>query len=438
MQPTARRGGVYPRPLISEKQLGKVVVLGLDGVSWSLLWRLAAEGVMPNMAALLAEASAGPMLSTLPEISPVAWTSFFTARAPGDHGIYGFTDFEPGKYELRFNSSADVKAPCVWDRLSLGGRRSVVLNVPLTYPARPLDGVMVSGFVALDYERAVYPPALAGFLREIGYRLEADFERAHRDRPAFLDDLSAALEGRGRLLDEFWPYDWDFFALVVTDTDRLLHFFLREFLENGPIAEYFLSFFRRVDALVGRVVEKTAQLADRTGRPIDLIMLSDHGFAPVKGEFHLNRWLAANGFQAETLSAATALALDPTRIYLNRPARFHGGRVSQAEGESVMTEITARLSREEAVAGVARGAVVYSGSNIRQASDLVVLPQAGWEFKAKFDQGSIYTGSPLQGTHTFDDAFYLVRRFGAQSTEECPAPSDVHALGRVMFDRLGV
>ena len=78
-----------------------MVILGLDGVSWTMIQRLTGQGVMPNLASLLPKAQAGPMASTLPEISPVAWTTFFTARAPGEHGIYGFTEFEPGTYRVR-------------------------------------------------------------------------------------------------------------------------------------------------------------------------------------------------------------------------------------------------------------------------------------------------------------------------------------------------
>ncbi|GAG37693.1 unnamed protein product, partial [marine sediment metagenome] len=118
----------------------KVVILGLDGVGWSLIQALTAKGVMPHLKALVRESICGEMLSTLPEISPVAWTTFFTARNPGVHGIFGFTEFKGPGYQVRLNGSGQIQAPTLWDWLGLKNFRSVVLNVPMTYPAQPLSG----------------------------------------------------------------------------------------------------------------------------------------------------------------------------------------------------------------------------------------------------------------------------------------------------------
>lgn len=405
----------------------KVVILGLDGVCWSQVQRLAAQGTMPRLGALTRDSFCGPMLSTRPEISPVAWTTFFTARPPGHHGIYGFTEFEPGSYQIRYNSSAQVRVPFIWDRLGLGNRRSVALNIPLTYPARPLAGIMVSGFVALDYDRAAYPGWVAQYLRETGYRLEADFEKVRQDREAFLADLDQALGGRSRLLERFWPEDWDLFALVITDTDRLHHFFWQESEEDGPISEYFQDFFRRVDEIVGRVFDLAGDLAGKENEDVYLVMLSDHGFTGVKKEFHLNRWLAAQGFQAQAGPKSLALALDPTRIYLNRPPRFAQGRVSPAEISALSDRIRAGLMDEPAVAGVISGQDIFAGPALALAPDLVVRPAPGYEFKAKFTPGPVYTPSPLQGTHTYEDAFFLVHDFRKQIEE--PKVKEILALG---------
>lgn len=412
----------------------KVVVLGLDGVSWPLIQSLGPAGHIPRLWSLISNSAAGPMNSTWPEISPVAWTTFFTARSPGEHGIYGFTDFIPGQYQVRFNSSGDVRQPYVWEWLDLRGGRSVVLNVPLTYPARPLSGVMVSGFVALDYQRAAWPARVADYLRRSNYKLEADFERVHQDRPAFLADLDQALTGRMNLLEHFWPEPWDLFTLVVTDTDRLLHFFYREFLEQGPIVAYFIDFFRRVDRLVGRVLDLIS--GQDLGRETILVMLSDHGFAPVKEEFHVNRWLGANGFQPRVGPEALALALDPTRIYLNRPERFAGGRVGTSQGQEVIMKLRSGLMAEPAVQGVFLGREVYSGPLAGLAPDVIVHPRPGYEFKAKFTPGPIYTPSPLQGTHTYDQAFYAVTFFGP--SRPVPDVRDILDLGRFTARLLGV
>ncbi|MBW2062287.1 MAG: alkaline phosphatase family protein [Deltaproteobacteria bacterium] len=393
----------------------KVVILGLDGVGWSLIQALTAEGVMPHLKALVRDSICGEMLSTLPEISPVAWTTFFTARNPGEHGIFGFTEFKGPGYQVRLNGSGQIQAPTLWDWLGLKNFRSVVLNVPMTYPAQPLSGAMVSGFIAASLQRAGYPAWVADYLHGIGYRLEADFETVHQDRQTFLEELNLILKSRGTLLERFWPLDWDFFFLVVTGTDRLNHFFYQEYKDQGPIHRHFLDFYHEVDKLIGRFYDLASDLVVQGNEDLCLVMLSDHGFTPVKEEFHLNRWLARHGYQNHVGPEARVLALDPTRVYFNRSPRFPEGRVRSAEAHDLALELTASLKAEPAVAEVVPRSELYTGTALDIAPDLVIQPATGFEFKAKFTSGPIYSSSLLQGTHTRKDAFYLAHDFSGRT-----------------------
>src|SRR5262245_61036634 len=104
---------------------------------------------MPALGALVAGGTLAPMRSSIPTISSVSWTTFMTGRNPGRHGVYGFTDVRPGSLTMYFPNFGDVKSDTLWDVAGRAGRRSIVLNVPNTYPARALNGLMVSGFVAI-------------------------------------------------------------------------------------------------------------------------------------------------------------------------------------------------------------------------------------------------------------------------------------------------
>jgi predicted AlkP superfamily phosphohydrolase/phosphomutase len=77
-----------------------------------------------------------------------------TGTNPGKHGVYGFLDLKPSSYKVYFPNATHVKGETLWDVLGRKGKRSVVLNVPSTYPAREINGVLVSGFVAIQLERA--------------------------------------------------------------------------------------------------------------------------------------------------------------------------------------------------------------------------------------------------------------------------------------------
>ena len=50
------------------------------------------------------------------------------------------------------------------------------MNVPNTYPARALNGLLVSGFVAVNLERAVYPAELLARLRTQGVSLQVAYK----------------------------------------------------------------------------------------------------------------------------------------------------------------------------------------------------------------------------------------------------------------------
>ena len=81
------------RPQNSMQSTSPLVFLGLDGLPWSLARELSAQGLLPNLTQVMD--TSGPIRAELPELSPVNWTSLFTASPPGVHGVYGFTRMDP-------------------------------------------------------------------------------------------------------------------------------------------------------------------------------------------------------------------------------------------------------------------------------------------------------------------------------------------------------
>ena len=72
------------------KGVSQVVVVGLDGLDPRRTDRLIAEGRLPNLAELKRTGTAARLGTTLPPISPVAWSSFQTGVNPGKHAIFDF------------------------------------------------------------------------------------------------------------------------------------------------------------------------------------------------------------------------------------------------------------------------------------------------------------------------------------------------------------
>lgn len=79
----------------SEDSSPKMVILGIDGMDPRLLERFLNEGQLPNFQRLIAQGDFKPLQTTMPPLSPVAWSTFITGTNPGRHGIYDFLHRDP-------------------------------------------------------------------------------------------------------------------------------------------------------------------------------------------------------------------------------------------------------------------------------------------------------------------------------------------------------
>ena len=70
----------------------KVLVIGLDGVPCRIIKNFIKMGIMPCLGKLSQQGTMREMISSIPPVSSVAWTNFFTGVNPGKHGIYGFME----------------------------------------------------------------------------------------------------------------------------------------------------------------------------------------------------------------------------------------------------------------------------------------------------------------------------------------------------------
>jgi len=400
--------------------------VGLDGVPHELLVRLAGAGVMPRVAEIIRGGGLRKMRAALPPVSSVSWSSFMTGANPGEHGIFGFTDLRPDSYELRFPLFSDLAAPPLWDRLAEAGRRSAIINQPATYPARPISGVLISGFVAPSLERSVWPPALLPALARMGYRIDVDTQRAGKEPGRLLDELEALLAARRRAAAHFWDQEpWDYFEVVVTGTDRLHHFLWPSVEDDGhPRYARAMAYYAQVDALVGEMWDRF-----HAGRPggeegQGFVMLSDHGFTAAAWELRLNAWLRERGYLtyqrdapdsvADLAPGTRAFALDPGRIYLNVRGRFPGGCVEPEEAAGLAEEIAAGLGElthqgEPVISHVLRREEIYRGPLADRSPDLVALGRPGYDLKGTTRSAEAIAPARLAGMHTWEDAFVWTR-----------------------------
>ena len=378
----------------SEKR--RLLVIGIDGASYNLLDPMADRGLLPNLAVLMKRGFRAKLRSTIPPNSAAAWATFMTGKNPGHHGILRFqatrpspnhrleacaTEFRPGAYT--FVNSASITSRRIWDILGAAGKRVAVINVPMTYPPRPLNGIMITGLLtppgAKDF---TYPPELAESLD--GYQIEQPLAAMGWGRAANRELVRSSYEILRRqgetALHLLGREQWDFFFVVFTGTDRLQHrlwHYFERIKDEGERMKAAQSsclqspsakdehakrkekrnsgsrvsrddlndadFFREnldryyglLDSIVGRLVEAA-------GGQANCIILSDHGFGPAPRLAVYRRALARQlGLEAGEGKGGFHTA----RAWLERHGIMNGDRLRRYLAGTPLRRLLGRVSR---------------------------------------------------------------------------------------------
>jgi len=376
--------------------MSKVLLLGLDGVTYSVLDPAFAAGHMPNYKALLDRSASGVLTSTIPPYTPPGWTSIFTGVNPGRHGIFGFTlgNVQQNRGLVRLDR---VTAPAIWNAANAQGKRIGLFNIPMTYPAPEVDGFAVSGMLTPEGggetpESFTYPVSLgAEISAHVGryeIDIEVDYDQDWRNT-AIIERLSKNLASKRKALTFLLDKHPDIPILfgVLEAPDRLMHVHYKyidprcehyDRPEAAPIRERAWAFFDEMDEMIGDMVAWA-------GGDGFIVTMSDHGFGPKDKSVNVNvalrEWglLSVGGAGAVTKSAglrkvarrvkkalpksvwqkakgAAQGSIDWSRtkafsapipqqgIYVNVAGREPNGIVAEAEYESVRDEIIERFS----------------------------------------------------------------------------------------------
>ncbi len=286
----------------------KTVIIGLDGATFDVLDPLMEQGFLPTLKRLRDTGISGPLESTFPPTTPPAWTSCCTGLGPGRHGIFDFLTSPLKNPAQPLVTSRSIQGRKLWHVFQDHQRRSIVLNVPVTYPPEPVHGCMISGMMTPDFESPfMYPPELKSRIKAVcgnyipnidipGYDVSIE-----SDAFRFLDDISEMLDRRREATRYLMENEaWDFFMVVFIGMDRIQHLFFKYLLPGSPLydsprgrrlRERILTEFRKLDDAVEDIVQR---LDENTS----LFIMSDHGFGPTAGYFNVNTWLQQNGFLA--------------------------------------------------------------------------------------------------------------------------------------------
>lgn len=423
------------------KRRRQVVILGIDGLSFSLAKKLAERG-KPGFRALFAEGMAVPSMSSVPHVSCTAWTCAASGRNPAKHGVFGFIDFRPNSYDTYVPLATDVRCSRIWGVAGRHGKKVAIIGVPVTYPPEKVNGLCVSGFLAPSLSKAVHPPEYLSRLTAVGYCLDVDPRKGHDNKEEFLEQVENNLRCRtNAIVNCLRTDDPDLLFAHVIETDRLNHFMYDVIeSEEGELAGRAMAVYDLVDDLIVRVMHSLPGGAR-------LIVCSDHGFAPVRRIVQVNDVLSRLGWTAydgpghgDISPDARAFSLDPGRIYIHTSGRFPRGPIAEADRDRAAADLKAALAEElvdpdsgaSIVNSILTRREAFDGPLLGLAPDLVIVPERGIDLKGALPGRGALSPGALVGVHTPDDALLAV--IGGKITTQRAnvtdvGPSALHCLG---------
>jgi len=423
----------------------RVFIIGLDGGTWGILNPLIEEQVMPNLKSLIERGIQSSLTSTIPPVTAPAWTTFQTGVNPGKHGIYEFNNYKPGTYRTWITNSQAIPLKTIWQIAGDQGRKVIIVNVPITYPPYPVNGCLVSGMLTPGTRSAfTYPEELSKeILAKVpGYKILTTQDVFNvRGLKIFLSELMKTEKKRTQVMKHLLQHHpWDLAMVHYQSTDVLQHAVYAYLDPQSPYYDkskyqQIKRFYRIIDDGIGELMEIVPESALR-------IVMSDHGFCPVRKLIHLNFFLAESEWLQyhqrspghrllrsalatlskfdrfnvnrfilrgrrrrirESLSEGLLIDWRNTQafmingwvygnIYLNLKNREKEGIVLSHRYDGLCQEIGQALydlenpEKEKMVEQVYQREDIYQGPYLESAPDLIVKPKIGYEFSSTLFQ----------------------------------------------------
>lgn len=428
--------------------MNKLVVIGLDGLTWDLIKPLVRNGDLPCFERLLSGGCHSDLRSSYPPVTPPAWTSITTGKNPGKHGLFDFQKISPDFQNTFLYTSMDKMTEEIWDYLSASGLKSIVINLPYSYPPKKINGIMISGMntPSIDSE-FVTPKEIKDELLErfpdYKFDLEWIFYRGRLNK--FEADIRDLTVQRRKVFEYFLKKDWNLFFGVFTETDRAQHV-----LQDERLKMYFKFLDKELEKLINSIDEDS-----------NLFLISDHGFNRVDKKIHLNKFLEEQGFLAfkknvsqkrlffvkmGSIFAALSKIKAVQRIAEMLPIKilqkistpfleentlmlidwentkafafgsglilFNNSILSENDKIRIMNDIkTALLKLKDpetdrpVIEEVISKEEAYNGPFLKNAPDLIVIPKNGYTIDSYFSERIFTETSLKKGDHTMKGIF---------------------------------
>ncbi|MFD2551963.1 alkaline phosphatase family protein [Bizionia sediminis] len=283
----------------------KVLLIGWDAADWKVIGPLLAKGQMPALKKLIDRGVYGNMSTMNPPYSPMLWSSVATGKTPDKHGVLGFIELMPDKKGIRPVTANSRKAKAIWNILHHKGFKSNLVGWWPSFPAEPINGVVVSDkFQKVNKDPNKKNPIAKGTihpesfteqlkdLRMFPYEItEAHILPCIPKAAKINQETDKGLESFAKILAEntsvhaaatnlIRTTEWDFTAVYYDLIDHFCHAFMRfhppkqKHIPEEAFDIYkdaVVSSYRIQDMMLARKMELVDE--DTT-----IIVMSDHGF----------------------------------------------------------------------------------------------------------------------------------------------------------------
>ena len=435
----------------------RLCIIGLDCATPELVFDKWPH-LLPNLTRLRNTGVWGRLESTIPPITVPAWMCMMTGKDPGALGIYGFRNRKDYSYEgLQFASSRLVKEPALWDIVGAHNLQTIALGVPLTYPPRPINGLMVTDFLAPDTRSDyTYPSELKDEIREVvGEYLFDTRQFRTENKEQLLSDIYAMTKQRFALATHLLTTKpWDLFVMVEMGPDRIHHGFWKYFdpqhpryVADNPFENAIRDYYVKLDAHIGTFVSNLSP-GDR------LLVVSDHGAKRMDGGICFNQWLIENGYLKLKANVTEQTKLTPDminwaeskawgdggyygRLFLNVEGREPNGVVRQQDVEALKQDLISKLESMLGPQGerlnnrVFRPEEIYTKSANVSPDLIVYFGDLHWRSVGSVGHDSIYTETNDTGP---DDANHAQFGIFIMNDIGTPAAAPGERIGLSLYD----
>ncbi len=273
----------------------KLLIIGFDGATFDLIRPWAAQGHLPHLAALMQHGVHGDLRSTLPPVTSPAWPTFMTGCNPGKHGVFDF--IQPHGDNFTLVNSTQIRQPTIWKRLSRLGYRVGVMNVPVTFPPSEVNGFMITDILSPRGAQISYPADLISrYEPALGpYRIAPNVQYKPGLEAEFIDDIYDLINTRGKWALHLMDNEpMDVFMVHFIAMDIMKHALWRFMDHNhpryepGPYEHAIRDGYKLVDQYIGALMAKLPPDANT-------LVMSDHGFGPLKNMVNLNVFFMQKG-----------------------------------------------------------------------------------------------------------------------------------------------